>query len=107
MRDHRGAEQRLHPPGEHGGDGWGGDVRDHRERGEQTPFQLEHHLVSRTLELVRHDNGDEFYFTVAASGSFAVMYPGMLQRGVAARVRHSYRVDTPEETLPEERHKSL
>lgn len=101
VREHRGEEERLGPPGEHEGTGWGDGARDHRA--EHTPFRLEHPLVSRLLEVVQHDEGDGIYFTVAASGTFKVMHPGVLHRKASACVRHSYRLDsTPGETLPKE-----
>lgn len=65
------------------------------------PFKLEHILVSRTLDVVRHENGPDVHFTVEAQGSFELLYPGRLHRGAVATVRHSLRIDTPDTRVPE------
>ena len=64
------------------------------------PFLLEHVLVSQLLDVVRHDNGPSFFFTVAAQGSFLVLHPGRVQRDVKASVRHAMRIDTPSTQPP-------
>src|SRR5262249_9698800 len=62
-------------------------------------FTLQHILVSNMLDVVRHENGPEIFFTVAAEDSFYLLYPGRLQKPVQATVRHSTRIDPPNTTV--------
>lgn len=62
------------------------------------PFTLQHILVSETLQPETQESAQGIYFTVAAQGTFQLLYPGRLQRMLEATVRHSMRVDTPDTT---------
>jgi len=65
------------------------------------PFTLQHILVSGSLQPETHETNQGIYFTVAAQGSFQLLYPGRLQKAVEATVRHSMRIDTPDIDVPD------
>lgn len=65
------------------------------------PFVLEHQVVSRRLDVERHEGAGGVHFTVAAQGSFEVLHPGPLLRQARASVRHSMRIDVPDIDLPD------
>ena len=65
------------------------------------PFTLQHNLISERLEPQTHESAQGTYFTVAAQGTFQLLYPGRWQKLVQATVRHSMRIDNPIPPTPE------
>jgi phospholipase C len=65
------------------------------------PFTLQHVLVSEALLPATHETAEGTYFTVNAQGSFQLLYPGSLQKGREATVRHNMRIDVPDTSVPE------
>ena len=64
------------------------------------PFILGHDLVSLPLYLERHDTAAGTDSTAASEGTFEALFPGILQKTVIAKVRHSMRFDPPNTDPP-------
>jgi phospholipase C len=65
------------------------------------PFNLTHTVVFRGLEPERHETPQGTFFTVAAEGSFQVLYPGRFERVVTAEVDYTRRVVVPDVEVPD------
>jgi hypothetical protein len=65
------------------------------------PFELTHKLVSRELAPRKQAEGEFEFFTVSLEGSFEVLFPGRLIRGLSASFNHRFKPPvSPGEPVP-------